>query len=56
MKRINIDMKFRLILEENGDALDSLICVFAAVAVTMDKIAVKPTRAAIHEGWISVYE
>jgi len=54
--RMNIKDEFTEYIERDGDALDSVICTFAAIAVTKDKVAIKPGNAAIKEGWISVHE
>ncbi len=50
--------QFRGILEKNADALDSVVCAFAAIAVTTGGIAVEPNADAEvrKEGWIAVHK
>ena len=44
------------VVRKNPDALDAVICAFAAIAVTMGKVAVPPCAASEVEGWIAVHE
>jgi hypothetical protein len=43
------------ILLSSADALDSVLCGFAARAVIADALAVPPDRTAAREGWIAVH-
>ena len=40
---------------QSADALDAVLCAFAAVAVTEDRLAVQPPPDAGAEGWIAVH-
>ena len=40
---------------DSADALDSLLCAFAAVAVGETRICSEPTAIARQEGWIAVH-
>lgn len=42
-------------LENSADALDAVLCAFAAIAVDTNKIAVPPAQAPISEGWIAIH-
>jgi Protein of unknown function (DUF429) len=46
---------FEDVLVSNADALDSVLCVFAGVAVKSAHLAVPPGDVALLEGWISVH-
>lgn len=48
--------KFENQLIANADALDAVICAFAAKAVTDDSIYSVPMAESISEGWISVHK
>ena len=41
--------------QENADALDSVLCVFAAIAATDNMAPIEDPAAAEHEGWIAVH-
>ena len=45
---------FRSLVEESADALDAVLCAFAAVAVGEGKLAVPPVQGENLEGWIAV--
>ena len=45
---------FRPLVEESADALDAVLCAFAAVAVGEGKVAVPPVPGENEEGWIAV--
>jgi hypothetical protein len=52
----HIDLgNFEAILRENADALDAVICAFAAIAAVTDNMAVNPEPEAFSEGWIAVH-
>ena len=40
---------------ENADALDSVLCLFAAIAATDNSAPIEEPSAAEHEGWIAVH-
>jgi hypothetical protein len=42
-------------MQDSADALDAVICGFAAIAVTRGTIAVPPMPIAIDEGWIAIH-
>jgi len=46
---------FEDVIASDPDALDSVLCVFAGLAVKMRNVAVPPDDAALLEGWISVH-
>lgn len=52
--RIDLD-GFHPVLRRSADALDAVICAFAAIAVTKGDIAVPPGPTASLEGWIAVH-
>jgi hypothetical protein len=41
---------------DSADALDAVLCVFAAIAVTEEQLAFPPESSAGTEGWIGVHE
>lgn len=47
---------FEGILESSADALDAVLCAFAAIAVTEKRVADAPGPSAVSEGWIAVHE
>lgn len=55
-KRLRISEKHARVMTENADALDAVICVFAALAVTNDSIGHQPGDSASKEGWICVHK
>jgi hypothetical protein len=54
-KLLVVPKEFSLMLEGNADALDSVICAFAAIAVTKAQVAHCPQPASATEGWICVH-
>ena len=46
---------FQDILRGSADALDAVLCAFAAMAVIRGNLAVSPGPSAAPEGWIAVY-
>lgn len=55
-QRLVIREDDRQLLAGNADALDSVICAFAAIAVTENEIAHKPDISAQKEGWICIHK
>jgi len=54
--RVRIDNNFKNLILSSADALDSVICAFAAIAASQGPIASEPEWAAAKtEGWISVH-
>jgi hypothetical protein len=54
-KRVNIGERFGHTVRQSADALDAVLCCFAAIAVTRDQVACPPEYPeACREGWISV--
>jgi hypothetical protein len=54
--RINIPIEFIDKMKNSADAIDAVICAFAAIAVSDNKIEIKPEYPASSlEGWISVH-
>jgi hypothetical protein len=53
-ERINLGA-FDPVLISNADALDSVLCAFAGVAVRTSNIAILPAESANLEGWIAVH-
>jgi len=54
-KRVNIGERFGHTVRQSADALDAVLCCFAAIAVTRDQVACPPQYPeACREGWISV--
>jgi hypothetical protein len=49
------DDKMARIIHESADALDAVLCAFAAIAVTRGRVAYPPEPASEQEGWISVH-
>jgi hypothetical protein len=43
-------------MEASADALDAVLCAFAAIAVTEGRLASAPAEGAAEEGWIAVHE
>ena len=54
--RVQIDNNFKKLILNNADALDSVICAFAAIAASQGPIASEPDWVvAKAEGWIAVH-
>ena len=53
--RIQIPRPWYSACEESADALDSVLCVFAAIAVANSLAPIEDSAAAEHEGWIAVH-
>ncbi|MBI5198256.1 MAG: DUF429 domain-containing protein [Nitrospirae bacterium] len=54
--QLHIPDEFQLLLQESADALDAVLCVYSAVAVTENRLAYPPQYpVAVSEGWISVH-
>jgi hypothetical protein len=54
--RARLDLgPFAPVLAESADALDAVLCVFGAVAVTEGRLAASPGAGAGVEGWIAVH-
>jgi hypothetical protein len=52
--RVNLGV-FGHTVRESTDALDAVLCCFAAIAVTRDQVACPPEcQVSCREGWISV--
>ena len=55
-KRLGLPSRFRKAMLASADALDAVICAFAARAVSCGALArLPPTNAPADEGWISVH-
>lgn len=54
-ERLSIPDNLSLILQKGADALDSVICAFAAIAVTKRKVAHHQQPISATEGWICVH-
>jgi len=46
---------FVAVLVSNADALDSVLCAFAGLAIKTSSIAVPPDDSALFEGWVAVH-
>jgi hypothetical protein len=55
-RRLSFTTDHRGVILENGDALDAVICAFAARAVARGAVALPPIASAGDEGWIAVDE
>jgi hypothetical protein len=54
--RARLDLgPFAPVVVESADALDAVLCLFAAVAVTEGRLAAPPDETAAAEGWIAVH-
>ena len=53
--RLEIPDPFVAQMADSADALDAVLCAFAAVAVTENKVAYQPEPVAAQEGWIAVH-
>ncbi len=52
----NLDSNgYRETFLSTADAIDSLICTFAAVAVSDNQLALRPDGEYLEEGWIAVH-
>jgi hypothetical protein len=47
---------FSTVLKESADALDAVLCAFAAIAVVKRKIAIYPLVDDCAEGWIAIHK
>lgn len=54
--RIHIPPDFMVMMLASADALDAVVCAFAAIAVTDGRIRHSPEPIAKEEGWISIHE
>jgi predicted nuclease with RNAse H fold len=55
VKRVKVSLDFIKKMRESADALDAVVCSFAAIAVTRNQVAFPPQYPEAHaEGWISV--
>ena len=46
---------FQSVMLQNADALDAVICAFAALAATRNSVLASPVGAWLAEGWIAVH-
>lgn len=53
-KRIELH-NYEAVVRGNADALDAVLCAFAAIAVTSGCLQEPPRAAAALEGWIAVH-
>ena len=53
--RIQIPDSWYSACQESADALDSVLCLFAAIAAADNMAPIEDPAAAEHEGWIAVY-
>jgi hypothetical protein len=54
-KRLALPARYRQAMSASADALDAVLCAFAARAVVQAAVACPPTTAADREGWIAVH-
>lgn len=53
--RIFLPSALHELMRCSADALDAVLCGFAAIAVTKGIVAIPPTSVSIDEGWIAVH-
>jgi len=54
--RLPIPSDLEQLMLASADALDAVVCAFAAIAVTTGRVAHPPATEAHLEGWIAVHE
>lgn len=54
-QRLHLPPRLEAQMKSSADALDAVLCAFAAIAVTRGKLASRPGASAHAEGWIAVH-